>query len=131
MTRKILISIGLAIVLLSVEISAKGNSEQMVQLAAKQGTLSYTIVTAYKKKDHGNAALDVIKTLESGHSKLKSSSQNDEINNMLAYLDICLKDLKVVVKKPYSSVNSQQVSDLTASLLEGSLYIQQTLKEHT
>jgi len=131
MTRKILISIGFTIALLSVEVSAKDNSEQLVQLAAKQGKLSYTLVTAYKKKDNGNAALDVIKTLESGHIKLKSSNQNDEIDNLLAYLDICLKDLKEVVKQPYSRVNSQRVSDLTASLLEGSLYIQQTLKKHT
>ncbi len=131
MTRKILISIGFAIALLSIEASAKDNSAQLVQLAAKQGKLSCTLVTAYKKKDNGNAALDVIKTLESGHSKLKSSNQNDEIDNLLAYLDICLKDLKEVVKQPYSRVNSQRVSDLTASLLEGSLYIQQTLKKHT
>jgi hypothetical protein len=131
MTRKMLISIGFAIVLLSVDISAKGNTEQMVKLAEKQENLSYTLVTAYKKKDNGNAALDVIKTLESSHSKLKSSNQNDEIDNLLAYLDICLKDLKVVVKKPYSILNSQRVSDLTASLLEGSIYIQKTLKKHT
>ena len=131
MTRKILISIGFAMVLLSVDVSAKGNTAQMVQLAEKQGELSYTLVTAYKKKDNGNAALNVIKTLESSHSKLKSSNQNDEIDNLLAYLDICLKDLKVVVKKPYSRLNSQRVSDLTDSLLEGSRYIQQTLKKHT
>ena len=131
MMRKILISIGFAMVILSVDVLAKGNTAQMVQLAEKQGELSYTLVTAYKKKDNGNAALNVIKTLESSHSKLKSSNQNDEIDNLLAYLDICLKDLKVVVKKPYSRLNSQRVSDLTDSLLEGSRYIQKTLKKHT
>jgi hypothetical protein len=132
MTRKIFISIGFAIVLLSINASAKGNTEQMVlQLAEKQGKLSYALMAAYKKKDNGNAALDVIKTLESSHSKLKSNNQNDEIDNLLAYLDICLKDLKMVVKKPYSRLNSQRVSDLTASFLEGNLYIQKTLKKHT
>jgi len=111
----------MAIALSSTAVYAQSNN-QLVTIASKQETLSCTISKAYKRQD-SSSLLSAIKTLESGQKQLKSQISNPEISNLLVYLNLCLKDLKTIVKKPYSSKNAQRVTELSASISEGSRYI--------
>jgi len=128
MLRKMIISTLLAMSL-STCIMAKDNTDSLVKLASKQEVLSQNIIEAYKKQDKGSSVLVVIKALESGQTTLKSEIEDSEIGNLLVFLNICLDDLRVLVKKPYSSSNAQLVADLSASISEGSQYIRQSLKK--
>jgi len=106
---------------------AKESSTALRKLTSKHETLSKKIVTAYRKKDRGNSVLAILNTLESEQKTLKSQIHNPEINNLLTFLTMCVKDLKTVVRKPYSSHNAQRVADLSTSLQEGSHYIRQAI----
>ena len=106
-------------------ILAKGNTH-LVQLASKQETLSHNITDAYKKQDK-DSVLSAIKILNAAQTKLRSQVKNDEITNLLVYINLCLKDLEKVVKKPYSSKNAQKVAELSGSISEGSRYIAASL----
>ena len=129
MLRKIIISTLLTMSLSTTGVMAKNNTDHLVKLVSKQEVLSQNIIEAYKKQDKGSSALVVIKALESGQTKLKSDIHNPEIDNLLVFLNICLDDLRVVVKKPYSSHNAQLVADLSDSISEGSQYIRHSLKK--
>ncbi len=129
MLRKIFLSTVLVLGLSSTTLLAKGDTDYLVKLASKQEALSQNIIKAYKKQDKGSSALAVIKRLESGQIKLKSDIQNPEIDYLLVYLNSCLDSLKIVVQKPYSSENARLISDLSASIAEGSGYIAKSLKK--
>jgi len=129
MLRKTIMTTLLTICLSTTGIMAKGNTDHIIKLVSKQETLSKNIIKAYKKQDNGSSVLVVIKALELGQTKLKSDIHNPEIDNLLVFLNICLDDLRAVVKQPYSSNNAQLVADLSDSISEGSLYIRQSLKK--
>jgi len=131
MLGKIIISTLLIFSLSTTDTMAKGNTAHLVKLLGKQEKLSQDITIAYKKQDKGSSALLLIDAIESGQNMLKSNIDNAEIDNLLTYLGICLKDLKVAVKRPYSLKNAQLVADLSDSLLEGSHYIGQSLKKNS
>jgi len=129
MTRKIIISTILAVALSTTGAMAKNTADYLVKLASKQEALSQNIIKAYKRQDKGTAALAVIEALESGQTKLKSDIDNAEIDYLLVYLNSCLDNLRVVIKKPYSPDNAELVADLSASISEGNHYIVQSLKK--
>jgi len=121
MLKKMILSTVVAIGLSTTGAIAKKNTH-LITLASKQETLSYSIGSAYKKQDN-HSVLAAIRTFKSGQKKLKTQINNPEISNLLVYLNLCLKDLEKVVKKPYSLQNAQKVAELTASISEGSHYI--------
>jgi len=127
MLKKMIVSIFLMVGLYTTGIMAQSNTDELAKLASKHETLSKNIVTAYSKKDRGMSALVIIDTLESEQIKLKSKIDNPEISNLLIFLTMCVKDLKTVVKKPYSSKNAELVADLSTSIQEGSHYIRQSI----
>jgi len=115
-------------VLLAVTLSTTGaiasNVKQLNTLAGKQQMLSTKIVKAYSQNRKSVNMMTAIKALEAGQVKLKKISvRNSEIDNLFVFLTICLNEMKVLVKKPYSSENAQLVADLGASISEGSRYI--------
>ena len=127
MLGKIIVSVALIMGLNTAIASAKGNTIDLCKIVLKQESLSKNIIPAYKKNDSGISALTVILTLETEQLKLRSKVKNPEVNNMLAYLLMCVEDLKIVVKQPYSSKNAQIVLDLSNSIEEGSQYIHKLL----
>ncbi len=131
MLRKIILSTIVFIGLSTTGVMAKGDTDYLLKLASKQEVLSQNIIKAYKKQDKGSSALSVIRALESGQMKLKSDISNPDIDYLLVFLNNCLDNLKVVVKKPYSSDNAALVADLSASISEGSHYIVQSLKKNS
>jgi len=127
MLKKFIISAVLIVGLGTPMALAKGNTAELAKLASTQEKLSKNIVSAYKKRDRGASVLVLINQLESQQMKLKSKVKNPEINYLLNFLHVCVKDLKAVVKKPYTSQNAQVVADLSMSLQEGSHYIRKSL----
>jgi len=121
MLKKIIFSVVVVIGLGTTSVMAKSDT-QLVNLASKQETLSHNINNAYKKQDNRSVLL-TLKTLESGHKKLRSQINNPEISNLLVYLSLCLKDLKEIVQQPHTSQNTQKVADLSDSISEGNHYI--------
>lgn len=115
-------------ILLALTLSTTGafasNAKQLSTLAGNQQLLSKKIFEAYNKRDKSTNIMRTIKALEAGQSKLKKSAiRNSEIDNLFVFLNICLNEMKVLVKKPFSSANAQMVADLGASISEGSRYI--------
>jgi len=115
-------------ILLAVTLSTTGaianNTKQLNTLAGNQQVLSTKIVKAYSKHDKSVSIMTTIKALEAGQVKLKKIAvRNSEIDNLFVFLTICLDEMKVLVRKPYSSENAQLVADLSASISEGSRYI--------
>jgi hypothetical protein len=125
MTRKIIVTALLIIGIWSTSALASTPTSHLVKLASKQERLSRSIMKAYKTKSP--STLTLLKDLESGQLKLKSNIHTPEIKNLLIYLNLCLRDLKQAVKKPYSTHNARLVADLSASLTEGNHYIAKTL----
>ena len=109
-------------------LTLKSDTAQLINLARKQQQLSQKIVTAYSKRDKGINIATTIKALEAGQEKLKYDIRNPEIDNLFVFLDICLDEMKTLVKKPYSSVNEQLIVELGASISEGSHYVAESLK---
>ena len=127
MLKKMIMSMVLTVVFGATGLMAKGNSAELEKLVSKQEKLSQNIVIAYQKRDRGVSALAIIDILESEQTKLKSQIDNPEISNLLTFLTMCVKDLKAVVKKPYSSKNVEHVVELSTSLQEGNHYIRQSI----
>jgi hypothetical protein len=122
---KRLLSVSLIWVVMGVS-SLFAGSDQLAQLANRHAKLSQKIVQEYKHKNSASA-IALIKELESGQKKLGNKVHNKEIANLLKYLNLCVVDMKKVVKQPYSRKNIHLVSDLSASLMEGNRYIAKAL----
>ncbi len=119
-----MISALLLAVTLSTTGAMAGNAKQLNTLAGNQHVLSTKVVKAYSKNNKSVNMMTTIKALEAGQVKLKKIAvRNAEINNLFVFLTICLDEMKVLVKKPYSAENAQLVADLGASISEGSRYI--------
>ena len=119
-----MISALLLTVTLSTTGAMAGNAKQLNTLAGNQQVLSIKIVKAYSKNNKSVNMMTTIKALEAGQVKLKKIAvRNAEINNLFVFLTICLDEMKVLIKKPYSAENAQLVADLSASISEGSRYI--------
>ena len=115
-------------ILLAITLSTTGafasNAKQLNILVGDQQVLSAKIVKAYGQKSKSVNMMTTIKALEAGQVKLKKIAvRNAEISNLFVFLAICLDEMKVLVKKPYSTENAQLVADLSASISEGSRYI--------
>ena len=123
MLLKIISAVLLAVTLSTTSALAK-NTEQLTALAGKQQVLSTQITEAYRKHDKSVNMMTTIKALEAGQNKLKKYAiHNSEIDNLFVFLTICLTEMKVLIKKPFSAENAQLVADLGASISEGSHYI--------
>lgn len=102
-----------------------GNT-QLAQLADRHAKLSQKIVQEYRHQNSASAVA-LTKELESGQKKLGAKVRSREISNLLKYLNLCVVNMKKVVTQPYSRKNIHIVSDLSASLTEGNLYIAKAL----
>ena len=123
MLLKIISAVLLAVTLSTTSALAK-NTEELTVLAGKQQVLSTQITEAYRKHDKSVNMMTTIKALEAGQNKLKKYAiHNSEIDNLFVFLTICLTEMKVLIKKPFSAENAQLVADLGASISEGSHYI--------
>jgi hypothetical protein len=122
---KKLLLVSIIIVGLGVNIVSASDA-QLSQLAIKHIKLTKKIINAYKHKN-SSFAMALTKELESGQKKLGSQVESRELTNLIKYLNLCVLDIKKVLKKPYSSQNVHRLSDLSGSLIEGNRYIARAL----
>ncbi|HIP62134.1 MAG TPA: hypothetical protein EYG98_06215 [Sulfurovum sp.] len=130
MLKKIILSAVIVVGLSTTGAMANNNTNHLIKLASKQETLSKDIIRAYKKQDKGSSVLNLIRSLRSAQTEMKSDIKNPMIGNLLVFLNICLDDLKSIANKPYSSDNARLVVDLSAAILEGHQYIGQSLQKN-
>ena len=113
-----------------------GDVTEVINIAGKQRMLSQRIAKDYLYIGKKIAVDKATKQLEQSLSAFKKSQQylekviNDpEIKNLIAFVNISEKELEATAKKPFNLDNAQLVLDLSESMLEGSQYIVDSLKE--
>ena len=99
----------------------------VTDVLSKQATLSHKAVASYKK--HQSVALvNQISSIKRDNQKLGNHVGDPEIKNLLVFLNICLDEMKLTLKEPYSHDNVQILADLSISINEGTHYVKKTLK---
>ncbi len=116
----------------------KGNMSELLNIAGRQRMLSQRIAKDYLYIG-GHIAVDkATRQFDRSLSAFKKSQRylseaiNDpEIKNLIAFVNMSEKELEATAKKPFSLDNAQLVMDLSESMLEGSQYIVDSLKNRT
>jgi len=114
----------------------KKDAIKLIDIAGKQRMLSQRIAKDYlylgkkiavdKARKQLKASLEEFK---SAQAKLGEMINDPEIKNLLAFVNMSLDELEGIVKKPFSLDNAQLVLDLSESMLEGSQYVVDSLKQ--
>jgi len=140
MYHKIIKFVIIIIVLLlfsSIDIFAQKNSEKikLINIAGKQRMLSQRIAKDYLYV-HKNIAMsktekelrDSLKNFFKSHKILTHSIKDEEVNNLLDFVELSSSDFNQTINKPFTLDNAQLVLDLSESMLEGSQYVVDSLK---
>jgi hypothetical protein len=115
-----------------------GNIAELLNIAGKQRMLSQRIAKDYiyiaKKVAVDKATRQIKRSLSSfkkSQEYLKKAINDPEIQNLIAFVNMSEKELEIITQKPYNLDNAQLVLDLSESMLEGSQYIVDSLKNST
>ena len=108
---------------------------KLINLAGKQRMLSQRIAKDYLYV-HKNIAMTKtekelqvsLKNFFDAHHILVQSIKDEEIKNLLAFVELSSNDFNQTIHKPFSLDNAQLILDLSESMLEGSQYIVDSLK---
>jgi hypothetical protein len=113
------------------------NIAELLNIAGKQRMLSQRIAKDYlyisKKVAVDKASKQFNQSLNAfrkSQKYLAETINDDEIKNLITFVDMSEKELEETAKKPFSLDNAQLVLDLSESMLEGSQYIVDSLKTH-
>ena len=107
----------------------------LINIAGKQRMLSQRIAKDYLYV-HKNIAMSKTEkelkySLESffrSHKLLTEVIKDEEINNLLDFVELSSNDFNQTINRPFSLDNAQLVLDLSESMLEGSQYVVDSLK---
>jgi len=109
---------------------------KLIDVAGKQRMLSQRIAKDYlyvgkkvavsKARKQLKASLD---ELVSAHKVLVDSINDPEIKNLLSFVELSIEDFKATANEPFNLDNAQLIIDLSESMLEGSQYVVDSLKE--
>jgi cellobiose-specific phosphotransferase system component IIA len=109
---------------------------KLIDIAGKQRMLSQRIAKDYlyagKKVASAKANKQLKQSLDELHQahKLLVESINDpEIKNLLAFVEMSTEDFDITAKEEFNIDNAQLIIDLSESMLEGSQYVVNSLKE--
>jgi hypothetical protein len=107
---------------------------QLVNLAGRQRMLSQRMAKDYfyagKKINKSNALRQLKKSLadfRKTQELLSKSIKDDEIKNLIAFVNMSLDEFVSISKESYNVDNGTIILDLSESMLEGSDYIVQAL----
>ena len=124
-------------ILFSTNLLAQDNSQELelINIAAKQRMLSQRIAKDYLYV-HKNIAMsrterELETSLKNFFESLKflvQAIKNEEINNILEFVELSSNDFNQTINKPFTLDNAQLVLDLSESMLEGSQYVVDSLK---
>jgi len=108
---------------------------KLIDIAGKQRMLSQRIVKNYLYIGNKVATFKAKKQLKKALSELKNSHQvlvdsiNDpEIKNLLLFVEMSTEDFEATSKENYTLDNAKLILDLGESMLEGSQYVVDSLK---
>ncbi len=109
---------------------------ELIDVAGKQRMLSQRIAKDYlyagekvavsKAKKQMKASMEEMVKI---HKRLVDSINDPEIQNLLAFVQLSIEDFKATANEPYSLDNAQLIIDLSESMLEGSQYVVDSLKD--
>jgi len=109
---------------------------KLIDVAGKQRMLSQRIAKDYlyvgKKVAVSKASKQMkqsLKELVSAHKILVDSINDPEIKNLLSFVELSIDDFKATANEPFNLDNAQLIIDLSESMLEGSQYVVDSLKE--
>jgi hypothetical protein len=113
----------------------KDKKIKLINLAGKQRMLSQCIAKDYLYV-HKNIAMSKtekelqisLKNFFQSHKILVHSIKNEEIKNLLAFVELSSNDFNQTIHKSFTLDNAQLILDLSESMLEGSQYIVDSLK---
>ena len=120
----------------STDVKVIADTVKLIDIAGKQRMLSQRIAKDYlyagkkiapaKANKQLRASLDELK---SAHQTLVKSINDPDIANLLAFVEMSSEDFESTAKEPFTIDNAQLVIDLSESMLEGSQYVVDSLKE--
>jgi len=107
----------------------------LLNIAGKQRMLSQRIAKDYLYA-HKNVAVDKatkqlkqsMEEFAKNQKTLATSIKDDEIKNLITFVNMSAQELADTIQKPYNLDNAQLVLDLSESMLEGSQYIVDSIK---
>ena len=109
---------------------------KLIDVAGKQRMLSQRIAKDYLYAGEKVAVSKATKQLKASldellkdHKVLVESINDPEIQNLLAFVELSIEDFKSTANEPYNLDNAQLIIDLSESMLEGSQYVVDSLKE--
>ena len=109
---------------------------KLIDIAGKQRMLSQRIAKDYlyagKKVAVSKASKQQkasISEMISAHKVLVDSINDPEIKNLLSFVELSIEDFKTTANEPFTLDNAQLIIDLSESMLEGSQYVVNSLKE--
>jgi hypothetical protein len=109
---------------------------RLIDIAGKQRMLSQRIAKDYLYAGKKIAVLKAkkqltqsLKEMEDAHKILVDSINDPEIKNLLSFVALSMEDFKTTANEPFTLDNAQLIIDLSESMLEGSQYVVDSLKE--
>jgi len=109
---------------------------KLIDVAGKQRMLSQRIAKDYlyvgRKVAVSKASKQLkasLKEMSDTHQILVNSINDPEIKNLLSFVELSIEDFKATANEPFNLDNAQLIIDLSESMLEGSQYVVDSLKE--
>ena len=131
----ILMSLSQVVVAKKLSQDVLSDTMKLIDIAGKQRMLSQRIVKDYLYIGNKVATFKAKKQLKKALAELKNShkvlveSINDpEIKNLLLFVEMSTEDFEATSKETYTLDNAKLILDLGESMLEGSQYVVDSLK---
>ena len=134
---KALLLLTFGLILGTTPLSAKEYTKlELLNLAGKQRMLSQRIAKDYFYMGKGVNVSKATKQLKESirafnktQKILTQSTKDEEIKNMLMFVDMSSEEFSSIAMEPYSLDNGALILDLSESMLEGSQYVVDALKK--
>ncbi len=115
--------------------AAKSDTIKLINIAGKQRMLSQRMAKDYMYKGKKIATGKADKQLKASmgefsnaHKHLLNSINDEEIKNLLEFVNMSMDEFKEISNKPFDQDNAQLALDLSESILEGSQYVVDSIK---